>query len=150
MSADDDRPLEVTYEIPPRLRVGVYANTARISFSAFEFTLDWAVIEQEGGDLDDGSRVAIVCSRVRIPVSLVFDVLQGINRAMTYYESRYGEIQEARRMKDDERRPYIPVQKVAYSTARRRAIPKVAYSTAQRRDIPRAVPPFDPAPDDEK
>lgn len=35
---------------------------------------------------------AIVCSRVRIPVGLVFEVLQGINRVMTSYEDQYGEI----------------------------------------------------------
>ena len=86
MSFEDDHPGGLEYEVPNRLRVGVYANTAKISFSEFEFTLDWAV-----ADHDEPGR-AIVCSRVRIPVAMMFDVLHGINRSMTYYEQRFGEI----------------------------------------------------------
>jgi hypothetical protein len=38
---------------------------------------------------------AIVVTRVRIPVGLVFDVLQGLSQVMTDYERLYGD-QEAR------------------------------------------------------
>jgi Protein of unknown function (DUF3467) len=89
VNADEGHSIE--YEVPRRLRVGVYANAAQISYSAYEFTIDWAVLEQGAGEPGEVSH-AIVCSRVRIPVSLVFGVLQGINRAMTYYEAEYGEI----------------------------------------------------------
>ena len=93
MSSEEDRPVGVRYRVPREVRVGVYANTARFSFTPFEFTLDWAVLDPETSELDDTARAAIVCSRVHIPVSLVYDVLhQGINRVMTFYESAYGEI----------------------------------------------------------
>lgn len=86
MSFEDGRPGELEFEVPNRQRIGVYANAAKISYSEFEFTLDWAVLDQA-----EEPR-AIVCSRVRIPVTMIFDVLQGINRVMTSYEQRYGEI----------------------------------------------------------
>jgi len=89
---EDDRPPGLTYEVPPRLRVGAYANAARISFTQHEFTMDWAVMDEDVTGLDVGERVAIVCARVRIPVGLIFEVLQGIKRAMTYYEHQFGEI----------------------------------------------------------
>jgi hypothetical protein len=65
----------------------VYANTARFWYSEHEFTLDWAVYDEI-----DGADVAIIGSRVRIPVGLVFDVLTGINIVMTNYERDFGEI----------------------------------------------------------
>jgi Protein of unknown function (DUF3467) len=88
LSFDEDHPLEVDFEVPNRLRVGVYANAARISYTLSEFTLDLAVFDPE---LDESGR-AIVCARVRIPVIFVFDVLRAINLAMTSYEQDYGEI----------------------------------------------------------
>jgi hypothetical protein len=34
-----------------------------------------------------------VVTRVKIPVTLIFDVLRALNENMTLYEERYGEIQ---------------------------------------------------------
>jgi len=63
-------------------------------------TLDWAVAGPvEIDDPDDPASLlrvrAIVVTRVRIPVGLVFDVLQGLSQVMTDYERLYGD-QEAR------------------------------------------------------
>ena len=93
MSGDDDRPAEFGFRVPDELRVGVYANAARIWYSPYEFTLDWAVAEHLGpGDAEQEGDLAIVCARVRIPVGLIFEVLQAINRAMTFYERDHGDI----------------------------------------------------------
>ena len=95
MSVDDDQPVEIEYEVPPRLRVGVYANAARVAYTMSEFTIDWAVYDPELSESDE-SGVAIVCSRVRIPVIFVFEILKAINRSMTSYETEYGEIRRPR------------------------------------------------------
>jgi Protein of unknown function (DUF3467) len=93
VSFDEDRPGEVAFEVPNRLRVGVYANAARVSYTLSEFTLDWAVFDP---GLDE-PEAAIVCARVRIPVIFVFEVLRAVNRAMTLYEAEYGEIRRPER-----------------------------------------------------
>jgi hypothetical protein len=97
--SDEARPREVNVEFvfPDDLRTGVYANAVNIWHSPTEFAFDWAVTDRpEVEDPDDpGSDVnlaAILVSRVRIPVAMVFDVLQALNRVMTDYERIYGEI----------------------------------------------------------
>ncbi len=91
------RPLDVDFPVPDELRGGVYANAANVWYSPYEFTLDWGVYEPvEIEDSDELSSavgvVAIVVARVRIPVALMYDVLRGLNQAMTDYERDYGEI----------------------------------------------------------
>jgi hypothetical protein len=87
---------DLRFIVPDELRPGVYANSASIWHSSTEFTIDWAVVERPDPEIledSDPPKVsAIVVSRVRIPVSFVFAVLQGLNRAMPEYEHRYGEI----------------------------------------------------------
>ena len=91
--SDGARPREVNFEFvfPDDLRTGVYANAANIWHSPTEFAFDGAVTDRpEADDPDDrqsGVRLAaILVSRVRIPVAMVFDVLQTLNRVMTDYE----------------------------------------------------------------
>jgi hypothetical protein len=81
----EDGPVE--FRMPDELRVGVYANLASFWFSEHEFTLDWAALDHRAGE-----SVAAVCARVRIPVSLIFDVLRALNEVMTNYERIFGEI----------------------------------------------------------
>lgn len=97
----DDRVPEpgVTFDfvMSPEWQIGLYANTMNVWHSPYEFTLDWAVTQPvEALDPDDpsaGLRVpASVVARVRIPVGLIFDVLQTLNQAMTGYEALFGEI----------------------------------------------------------
>jgi Protein of unknown function (DUF3467) len=91
------RDINVDVDIPPEVRRGVYANSFNIWFSPYEFAFDWAVADEaEAEDPDDPAsplRMPImVVARVRLPSSLVFDVLRDLNEAMTRYESIYGEI----------------------------------------------------------
>jgi hypothetical protein len=85
------------FDIPPEVRRGVYANSFNIWFSPYEFAFDWAVADEaKAEDPDDPAsplRIPIMgVARVRLPTSLVFDVLRGLNQAMTRYESIFGEI----------------------------------------------------------
>jgi hypothetical protein len=78
-------------------RAGVYANNASVTYSAYEFTLDFAVsTDAEISDPDDPSaEVTIpyrVVARVRLPVGLVFDLIRAINASMSGYEAIWGEI----------------------------------------------------------
>ena len=91
------REVIVDFEIPLEVRRGVYANSFNIWFSPYEFAFDWAVADEvEAEDPDDPAsplRLPVIgVARVRLPTSLVFDVLRGLNQAMTRYESIFGDI----------------------------------------------------------
>jgi hypothetical protein len=43
-----------------------------------------------------------VVSRVRIPVSVIFDVLRALNENMTRYETAFGEIQRPQHREEDQ------------------------------------------------
>jgi hypothetical protein len=91
------REINVDLDIPPEVRRGVYANSFNIWFSPYEFAFDWAVADEvKAEDPDDPTsplRLPVIgVARVRLPTSLVFDVLRGLNQAMTRYESIFGEI----------------------------------------------------------
>jgi hypothetical protein len=93
--ADDERDLEFTLVVPPELGAGTYANFMNAWHTAHEFTLDFAVAEEPvvPEDPDEPAHVqAWLASRLKIPVTLVLDVLRTLSREMTEYEERYGEI----------------------------------------------------------
>jgi hypothetical protein len=80
---------------------GVYANNASVWFSPYEFTLDWSIAEPlaaENPEDPESSLIAanLVVARVRIPVGLIFDVMRGLNEAMSRYERLWGEIKGPR------------------------------------------------------
>ena len=96
-SEGPDRELNFDFEISPETRKGVYANMLRIWYSPYEFGLDWALREAvEAEDPDDATsplRLPVsVVARVLVPTGLIFDVLRGLNEAMTSYEGIFGEI----------------------------------------------------------
>jgi hypothetical protein len=75
------------YEIavPPELLGGVYANLLGVWHTEHEFTLDFAsAISQEGGILG--------VSRIRVAPTVVFELMQNINRELAIYEQKYGAI----------------------------------------------------------
>ena len=85
MAADEPRDLdkELAYELVP----GVCANLLDVWHTPYEFTLDFGVLDPTG------DRPFRVVSRVRVPVTLMFEMLQGINRSLTVYERRHGAIE---------------------------------------------------------
>ena len=81
--------------VPPDLEAGVYANFLGVWHSAYEFTLDFATTQPARPAEDDPERTVmpvLVSSRVKIPVTLIFDVVRALNENMTRYEDTFGEI----------------------------------------------------------
>lgn len=100
MSTPDPESRETHFQIivPPELERGAYANFLSVWHTPYEFTLDFAVIQPSpvAEEDDPNSPVTVPCpvvARVKIPVTLVFDVLRALNENMTRFESRFGEIQ---------------------------------------------------------
>lgn len=89
----EGRPLE----IPSELRGGVYANSLFVWYTEHEFTLDFATPQYNPPDAEEEGPLLVV-SRIRMPVTAIFDVLRSVNAEMTGYERRFGEI--ARRSED--------------------------------------------------
>jgi hypothetical protein len=90
-----DRPIELKIDVPPELEGGTYANVLNVWHTAYEFTLDFGVMQQVGEPEDADAAVQVpvrVVSRVRIPVTLLFEVLKALNTNMTGYESTFGSI----------------------------------------------------------
>ena len=90
-----DRPIELQIDVPPELEGGTYANVLNVWHTAYEFTLDFGVMQQVGEPEDADAPVQVpvrVVSRVRIPVTLLFEVLKALNTNMTGYESTFGSI----------------------------------------------------------
>ena len=92
-----DRPIELKIDVPPDLEGGTYANVLNVWHTAYEFTLDFGVMQQVGEPEDPDAALQVpvrVVSRVRIPVTLLFQVLKALNTNMTGYESTFGPIRE--------------------------------------------------------
>jgi hypothetical protein len=92
-----DRPIELKIDVPPELEGGTYANVLNVWHTAYEFTLDFGVMQQVGEPEDTEAALQVpvrVVSRVRIPVTLLFQVLKALNTNMTGYESTFGPIRE--------------------------------------------------------
>ncbi len=91
--------LNFEMQVPSELEGGVYANFLTIWHTGHEFTLDFSATQlPRTVDTDDPtSPVTVPCrvvSRVKIPPSLVFDVIRAINENMTRYEAAFGNIQK--------------------------------------------------------
>jgi hypothetical protein len=83
---------EFEVQVPPDMEPGVYANFLGVWHTAYEFTLDFAVT-QPPQPADDHVKVPCrVVSRVKVPVTVLFDVMRALNDNMTRYEETFGEI----------------------------------------------------------
>ena len=79
---------------PPEQEAGTYANFLAVWHSPFEFTLDFCATLRPTQD-DDQSPVVVPCrvvSRLKIPVTVIFAMLQEMNGIMTRYEEQFGPI----------------------------------------------------------
>jgi Protein of unknown function (DUF3467) len=95
--AEPERPANFEIQLPPELESGVYANFLGVWHTAHEFTLDFAQVQpaQMDDPEDPASTVTLparVVARVKIPVTVVFDVIRALNENMTRYEQAFGEI----------------------------------------------------------
>jgi hypothetical protein len=99
------QPTNFNVQIPPELEGGTYANFLSVWHTGHDFTLDFAVIQPPIRPEDESQPVAVPCrvvTRVKIPPSLVFDIMRVLNENMTTYESVYGEIQRPEPIQEDE------------------------------------------------
>ncbi len=91
--------------VPDDQEAGVYANILGVWHTAYEFTFDFAVTlppeNDESGNLTVPARVV---SRVKLPPSVVFDIIKTINENFTTYEANHGEV----RAPGDNRQMTIP------------------------------------------
>jgi hypothetical protein len=95
--AQQGQPTTFQINVPMELEGGSYANFLTVWHTGHEFTLDFAATQppqpQEPGNPQ--SPVTVPCrvvSRVRIPPTMVFEILQALNTNMARYESTFGEI----------------------------------------------------------
>jgi hypothetical protein len=91
-----ERRTEFALVVPPEHEGGVYANFLNVWFTANEFTLDFAAAQQSQlADPDDPDSAVVryrVVSRVRVAVTMVFEMLRTLSQKMTEYENDFGEI----------------------------------------------------------
>jgi hypothetical protein len=82
--------LRVSEELEP----GVYSNFLGVWHTGHEFTLDFAVT-QPPQEADEVRVIPCrVVARVKIPPTLVFDIIKTLNDNMTRYEETFGEIRQ--------------------------------------------------------
>jgi hypothetical protein len=94
-----ERPIELQIEVPPELEGGTYSNVLNVWHTAYEFTLDFGVMRSVEHPVEPDTPLQVpvrVVSRVRIPVTLLFEVLKALNTNMTNYEAAFGPIGEPR------------------------------------------------------
>jgi hypothetical protein len=83
--------------VPLDVEAGVYANYLSVWHSEHEFTFDFAVrrgpVERATASLE----THLLVSRVRLPVTRIFDALLALNAELTNYERTFGEIRRPER-----------------------------------------------------
>lgn len=91
-----------------------YANFLSVWHTPYEFTLDFAQI-QPAELSEDQSSVEVPCqlvTRVKVPPSVIFDIIRVLNENMTAFEAHFGEITppvpEASMYPPDDLRPEGP------------------------------------------
>ncbi|MEX2210750.1 MAG: DUF3467 domain-containing protein [Gaiellaceae bacterium] len=94
---EDEQPApEFQVVVPPEHKAGVYSNFLGVWHSPYEFTLDFCVTQPPEPSEEHPDRPVMPCevvSRIKIPVTLIFDVVRALNENMTRYEDAFGEIQ---------------------------------------------------------
>jgi hypothetical protein len=101
------RPGSFNIQVPPDLEGGSYANFLSVWHTGHEFTLDFSVTQPPQVPENPQGAVTIPCrvvARVKIPPSLIFDMLRALNEDMTKYETVFGEIQKPEPPTEDEPR----------------------------------------------
>jgi Protein of unknown function (DUF3467) len=84
-------PQGINVVVPEDQIAGHYANIVSVWHTPHEFAIDFAVIQPFAGG-PEGSMQAMVTARVRIPPTIVFDLLRTINENLAQYEQTFGEI----------------------------------------------------------
>jgi hypothetical protein len=87
-SAVENEGQQIAVNVPEDQAIGAYANLVGVWHTPHEFAIDFCVVQPF---LPNGPEARVV-SRVRIPPTIVFDLLRTLNQNLTQYEETYGEI----------------------------------------------------------
>ena len=106
--AEPNPPARFDLHVPPENEPGVYANFLNVWHTAHEFTLDFAATMPPEPTEDDHGQAIVrvptrITARVKIPPTLIFDVIRVLNDNMTRYEQAFGPIS-----RPDDQRPVYP------------------------------------------
>lgn len=82
---------QLQVNVPDAVEGGVYANAAGVWHTPHEFTLDFLTIQPANPETPDVVPARVV-SRVKIPPTVIFDLMRALNENMTKYEARFGTI----------------------------------------------------------
>jgi hypothetical protein len=90
----DPQQVNLSVELPNELRGGVHAEVAAVWHTRDSFTIDFiSPIGPGQADNDGGvSQQAQVVARVRVPVSVIFNVARAISDNVSIYEASFGTI----------------------------------------------------------
>lgn len=93
---EQPRLLPLLLLVPDELEAGIYASGVNIWWTPTDMVFDFGVVlptvqvdTDEGPGLQTRARVV---ARVRIPPGQVFEVVKGLNDALTGYEAQYGNV----------------------------------------------------------
>jgi hypothetical protein len=79
---------DLNIQVPGDAAIGTYANLVGVWHTPHDFALDFCLVQPW---LPDGPRATVV-SRVRIPPTLVLDLLQSLSQNLLEYEKTYGDV----------------------------------------------------------
>jgi hypothetical protein len=99
---------EFEIQVPPELEAGSYANFLMVWHTPHEFTLDFAVMQPSQPPQPDQSVVKVPCrvvTRLRVPPTVMLEVLHAMNENLNRYQSMFGEV---RRPGGGESGPSVP------------------------------------------
>ena len=102
---EGQRPTNFNFQVPPEAEGGVYANALGVWHTGHEFTLDFAVTQPPMAPENPAEPITVPCrvvARVKIPPSVIFDIMRALNQNMTIYENNFGEIQKPGATQEDE------------------------------------------------
>jgi Protein of unknown function (DUF3467) len=96
----EEQPPHFRIDVPPKLQGGAYANFLTVWHTGHEFTLDFSATQPPEPPSEEGGPVTVPCtvvSRLRIPPTLVFEILQALNTNLAIYEGAFGEVRRPER-----------------------------------------------------
>jgi hypothetical protein len=92
MAEQPQQQTEFEIQVPPENEAGSYANFLMVWHTPHEFTLDFAVT-QPSQPAENGVKVPCrVVSRVRVPPTVMVEILQAMNENLARFQQTFGEI----------------------------------------------------------
>src|ERR1700733_14304112 len=101
------REQKLEIKISEEIEGGVYANGAGVWHTPHEFTLDF-FSTQPPAQTDPAVLPARVVARVKIPPTVVFELMRALNVNMASYEETFGPIRRVETVEPSEQEPEAP------------------------------------------